>query len=209
VRVCCLADLHGRLPPEVPECDLLLLAGDLCPDGIGASERFLVDELAPWLARQPAGEVAAVAGNHDQVAVDRPELLRALPGWRYLEHETELLAGAVVAASPWSLEFGAWPLQTDEEHLALLWDEFPDDARIVLVHGPPFGHCDVTRRGDHGGSRSLLDRLLDLEHLELVCTGHIHEAHGSSQLPTGALVVNASYVDVRFEPANAPVVVDL
>jgi len=209
VRVCCLADLHGHVPPDVPACDLLLLAGDLCPDGLAESERFLVDELAPWLARQPAGEVAAVAGNHDRIAVERPDVLRSLPGWRYLEHETELLAGAVVAASPWSLEFGAWPLQAGEERLALLWGELPDDARIVLVHGPPYGHCDRTLRGDHGGSRSLLDRLLELRGLELVCTGHIHEGHGRSRLPTGALVVNASYVDVRFAPAHAPVLVEI
>jgi Icc-related predicted phosphoesterase len=42
----------------------------------------------------------------------------------------------------------------------------------------------------------------------LVICGHIHEAHGRARL-AGSEVVNASLLNERYEPAFAPVVIDL
>jgi Icc-related predicted phosphoesterase len=209
VRVCCIADLHGHVPADVPPCNLLLIAGDLGPDDPGEGEVWLRDEFAPWLERQPAAEVAAIAGNHDFVAAERPALLRGLGTWHYLENEAAVIAGLRIAGSGWSLSFGNWPLQAEEEELDDIWRAIPDETEVVLVHGPPYGHCDLTVRGVHGGSRTLLRRLLDLPKLRLVCTGHIHEAYGRAVLPNGALVVNASLVDVRLRLVNEPIVVEL
>jgi Icc-related predicted phosphoesterase len=209
MRVCCIADLHGHVPADVPPCDLLLIAGDLGPDDAREGEAWLNDQFVPWLARQPAAEIVAIAGNHDYVAVERPQLLRALSLWRYLENETATLAGLGIAGSAWSVPFGTWPLQASEEELGALWQAIPDETEVVLVHGPPYGYCDLTVRGVHGGSRTLLRRLLDLPRLKLVCTGHIHEGYGRTTLPTGALVVNASLVDVHLQLVNEPIVVDL
>jgi len=209
MRVCCIADLHGHVPADVQPCDLLLIAGDLGPDDPRAGEAWLHDQLVPWLERQPAAEIAAIAGNHDYVAAERPWLLRELGIWRYLENEAAILAGLRAAASGWSLTFGNWPLQATEEELDELWRAIPDETELVLVHGPPYGYCDLTARGIHGGSRTLLRRLLELPRLRLVCTGHIHEAYGRAVLPNGALVVNASIVDVGLRLVNAPIVVEL
>jgi Icc-related predicted phosphoesterase len=209
MRVCCIADLHGHVPADVPPCDLLLIAGDLGPDDPAAGEAWLRDQFVPWLERQPAAEIAAIAGNHDYLAAERPWLLRELGLWRYLENEAATLAGLRVAGSGWSLTFGNWPLQAAEEELDALWHTIPDETELVLVHGPPYGYCDLTTRGAHGGSRTLLRRLLELPQLRLVCTGHIHEAYGRAVLPSGALVVNASIVDVGLRLVNAPIVVEL
>ena len=209
MRVCCIADLHGHVPADVPPCDLLLIAGDLGPDDPRDGAAWLDRHFVPWLERQPAAEVVAVAGNHDYVALRRPELLRELRAWRYLENESATVAGLRVAGSAWSLTFGIWPLQGPEEELEAIWQTIPDETEVVLVHGPPYGYCDVTARGAHGGSKSLLERLLALPRLKLVCTGHIHESHGQARLPTGALVVNASLVDVGLRLVNAPILVEL
>jgi Icc-related predicted phosphoesterase len=207
--VCCIADLHGHVPADVPPCDLLLIAGDLGPDDPREGAVWLEQELVPWLERQPAAEVAAVAGNHDHVAVAHPELMRGLDSWRYLENEPVTIAGLRVAGSAWSLPFGVWPLQAPEEELDELWRSIPDETEVVLVHGPPHGYCDLTARGAHGGSRTLVRRLLELPQLKLVCTGHIHEGYGQAVLPTGALVVNASLVDIGLRLVNPPILVEL
>ena len=78
VRVAVTADWHGYTPPEHPECDLMVVAGDL-----GLSEKFGVRGLSAeeWLRSAPF-PVVAVAGNHDFDV----EAIRALP-WVYLEDE--------------------------------------------------------------------------------------------------------------------------
>lgn len=51
MRIAATSDLHGHLP-EVPDCDLLLIAGDICPleDGsIRVQGRWLDTELLGWL----------------------------------------------------------------------------------------------------------------------------------------------------------------
>ena len=64
--VVAVSDLHGLLPP-VPACDLLLLAGDLCPllDHRPAAQAHWLDtDFRRWLRGVHARQVVFVAGNH-------------------------------------------------------------------------------------------------------------------------------------------------
>jgi Icc-related predicted phosphoesterase len=209
MRVCCIGDFHGKLPPPVPPCDLLLVAGDIGPDEPEAAHDWLRSVLTPWLEAQPAGAIVSVAGNHDLLAAADADAFRNAAPWAYLDNESTQIDGVRVAGSAWSLPFGSWPFMADEDVLDVIWRSIPDDTGIVLVHGPPYGCCDATARGVRGGSRSLLRRLTELPDLKLVCCGHIHEAYGQDTLWTGAAVVNASLVDLRVELAHEPVLVDL
>lgn len=206
MRICCIADLDGRIPPDVPTCDLLLVAGDLGPDYFAGP--FLQGPFTEWLVRQPATEIVGIAGNHDFIALRYPQLLRELP-WTYLEDETAEVGGVKIAGSPWTPWFGRWAFMTDERELERMRARVPEDTEIVLSHGPPHGYADQTVAGVHAGSTSLTRRLDELPELKLVCCGHIHEAYGTAALPGGALVVNASLLNERYELVNAPVVVEL
>ena len=79
MRVCCVSDLHGHFP-DVPEADLLLLAGDYAPACKHRPVFFYRDGLGPWV-KAAAGRmpVVAVAGNHDVLFERRPGLVPALP----------------------------------------------------------------------------------------------------------------------------------
>jgi 3',5'-cyclic AMP phosphodiesterase CpdA len=62
VRIVAVSDLHGFLP-EIPACDLLIVAGDVCPDRFGPfmaahdpyqQQAWFDRKVRPWLAEAPA-----------------------------------------------------------------------------------------------------------------------------------------------------------
>ncbi len=204
-RVALVSDLHGRLP-EVAPCDVLVVAGDVTPLALlhePERQRVWLDaELRPWLERQEAGEILAVAGNCDIAFSEDPPLPRSLP-WRYLEDEAAAVAGIAVFGSPLALPFGPWPFMEPEERLAEVWRTIPDETELLVVHGPPHGLGDLTRTGTHAGSPSLRARLAELPRLRIVVFGHIHEARGRGAAD-GVEWVNAAAPD-----GEPPVLLDL
>jgi hypothetical protein len=73
VRIVAVSDLHGFLP-EIPACDLLIVAGDVCPDRFGPfmavhdpyqQQAWFDRKVRPWLAEAPATHKLLTWGNHD------------------------------------------------------------------------------------------------------------------------------------------------
>ena len=206
MRVVALADLHGFLPASLPECDLLLIAGDLTPLTAERSDdarRWIDASLRRWLSRAPAGAIAAVAGNHDFVARTEPELLRSLP-WTYLEDEPAVVTGVTIWGSPWALPCGDWVWTAPESALEPVYARIPADVEIVLSHGPAHGCGDLTSGRVHAGSVALRRRLDELPRLGLVVSGHIHEARGTGRAESGWRWANAAQVTMRYEPSHEP-----
>ena len=78
MRIAALSDLHGYLP-TVPQCDLLIVAGDVCVDQIGKShaavahdqqERWFDRYVRPWFGKAPAVHKVMTWGNHDWCGED-------------------------------------------------------------------------------------------------------------------------------------------
>lgn len=191
------SDLHGYLP-QLPPCDLLLLGGDLCPDGTPQLQAEWLDTtFRSWLKQQPAKHIVAVAGNHDFVFQERPDLIPQLP-WIYLQDSGTELLGLKIWGSPWQPVFFDWAFNLTEPGLAEKWKLIPADTDILLLHGPPHGLGDRTKRGDHTGSPSLVTRIEEVQPKLVIC-GHIHEARGEYQLGPSR-IVNVSQLDLRYEP---------
>src|SRR3954452_22943471 len=97
------SDLHGHLP-DVPECDLLLLAGDLCPvadHSIPTQAQFPAGPFKDWLASVPARQIVGIAGNHDFIFERDADLVpRNLP-WTYLQDAGAAFGGFNVFGTPW------------------------------------------------------------------------------------------------------------
>jgi Icc-related predicted phosphoesterase len=217
MRVCCISDLHGQVPDDVPKCDLLLIAGDISAHTREDNELFLRRAFPKWLERQPALAIVGIAGNHDFVAQQWPSVFRSLP-WTYLDNrEVELdvvrQAGKPkplkVWGSAWTPWFGPWAFMADDDQLADLWAQIPDDTDILLTHGPPSGFLDHTYDGRSAGSHSLRERVLELPSLKLHAFGHLHESHGSERTDTGTWMVNGSLMNDTYELVNRPIVIDL
>src|SRR5437764_537555 len=59
LKVLAISDLHGFLPENLPPCDLLLIAGDLCPlrdHSPLAQANWLATTFRAWLDQQQARE---------------------------------------------------------------------------------------------------------------------------------------------------------
>ncbi len=208
------ADLHGHLP-EIPECDLLLIAGDVCPvtnHGIGFQRSWLENQFPGWIAgsRCRAERVVWIAGNHD-LALELGGPGRRLRGTAtYLQDQAVEIGDLTIYGSPWSQIIGEWAFSLPEEDrgaeagpdLRTAYAAIPEAADIVLVHGPPAGYGDRTHDGRRVGSPSLLARLEQVRP-RLCVFGHIHEAYGRWE-HQGITLANTSHVDQGYEPVNPP-----
>lgn len=210
-------ELHEAL--TIPPCDVLVHTGDFTNDG--EPDRIAV--FARWCARvlaeRPVRHLVVVAGNHD-LCFDRRRR-ESLDGMRqasidalaaagaiYLEDEEHVLEGLRIWGSPWTPRFYDWAFQIDDdEHDQAVWAKVPEGIDVLLTHGPPYGILDRTYDGRPAGSPALHARVAQVRP-KLHAFGHIHEGYGI-QLKDGTLFVNGSTCNSRYEPVNAPIVIEL
>lgn len=211
LRIVCISDLHGHLPRNVPDCDLLLLGGDYCPmKNIMQQRQWLATKFSKWLdrLRSRGVKVVGVAGNHDFLF--EPTTAHLVPDmdWVYLQDSGIEAFGLKIWGSPWQPRYRNWAFNLDEPELAHKWSLIPDDIDVLLLHGPPHLHGDYTPWGEvHTGSPSLLARIKEISP-KLVAYGHIHSGYGRYTVGD-SLLVNAAYVDEEYRPANDFQVVQL
>ena len=71
MKVCGISDLHGNLINNIPECDVLCIAGDIIPLQIQrkyfASIKWWLKDFCNWVKELPCKKVIFTAGNHDIV----------------------------------------------------------------------------------------------------------------------------------------------
>jgi predicted phosphohydrolase len=205
MRLVLLSDTHNlHAALAVPEGDLLIHAGDLSM--MGSLED--VEAFDAWLAGLPHPHKIVIAGNHDFCFERAPgeaeaRLTRAV----YLRDSGLTLGGLRFWGSPWQPWFFDWAfnLQRGPE-IRAKWDLIPADTDVLITHGPPAGHGDLTTRGDHAGCADLLDAIRRVRP-RLHVFGHIHEGYGQTS-EGETLCVNASNCDVDYQPVNPPIVLD-
>lgn len=195
MKIFAVSDLHGHLP-EIPPCDLLLLAGDFCADR--GDLDWYENEFRRWVRDIPACGVAAVAGNHDILFERLPTYPRSFK-WTYLNRQAVTLCGLSIYGDPFTPGFGDdWAFRQDEDNFTV-----PSSLDILLLHGPPYGHCD----GDYLGSPSLTKEIRKKQPKVVIC-GHIHEGFGVSQIGR-TKVYNVSLCDRMYRPVNGVTEIDI
>lgn len=205
LRLVIVSDTHGFHDAALPDGDVLIHAGDGC-------KRGTIDEAKAWLdalRRQPHPHKLVIAGNHDRCFEATPELARPLThGLTYLQDDETTIAGLRFWGAPWQPWFLSWAfnLQRGAE-IAQKWALIPADTDVLITHGPPHGILDRTYDGRPVGCealRQVVDRIAPRVHV----FGHIHEAYGT-HVEGRTLFVNASICTLRYQPDQAPIVVDL
>ncbi|WP_372790451.1 metallophosphoesterase [Paraconexibacter sp.] len=211
MRIAAIADLHGHLPP-IPECDVLVIGGDVTPAHDHALEHqatWLDTTFRAWLASAPTDHVVGIAGNHDFVFERAPETVPTDLPWTYLNDEAATVSGLRFWGSPWTPWFFDWAFNApkgdvEERFLRERYATVPADTDIFLTHGPPAGFGDHTSSGMDVGSRAALEVVRSVQP-RLAIFGHIHEGRG--RWTDGATTLaNVAAVDLQYALVDEPFV---
>ncbi len=195
-------NLHSQV--KVPEGDVLIHAGDISM--LGHLEDIAAFDA--WLAGLPHPHKVVIAGNHDFCFERQPAEAEALlKHAHYLRDSSLTLNGLRLYGSPWQPWFFDWAFNLKRgPEIRAKWDLIPAGIDILITHGPPAGHGDLTLQGDRAGCVDLLDAVRRVRP-RLHVFGHIHEGYGQTQEgPT--VCVNACNCNPAYVIANPPVVLD-
>lgn len=220
--ICATSDLHGYLP-EIPDCNVLVIAGDI---GLGQrldSEHWRVEaawwerKFRPWLMElmDRSIVVLGVAGNHDFICEDAGgrAYMGTLP-WIYLQDESVTLGGVKFHGTPWQSWYSGWAFNAPEvdpgeEFLREKFALIPDDCDVLIAHSPPMGfHDRVGHR--HTGSSALNRRIHEVAPT-LAVYGHVHHGYGVEQVE-GVTLANVSHTSVikgDYVPDNPPILFEI
>lgn len=215
-RICMISDTHEQhREVEIPECDVLLHAGDITMIGDYAWLKDFDDWIGELQEAETIKEAVIIPGNHDltfenntEVALSHMSNVDAtlICDTAYVGTDPENLL--TVWGVPWQLRFYDWGFNCNEEALSrYLREGCPDKIDILMTHGPPIGVRDWNRDGSPCGSQAVYDFIMDYQPKLVVC-GHIHGAYGLA-LVGNTLVVNASTCDEDYNPTHEPVVIDI
>ena len=110
--------------------------------------------------------------------------------------------------SPWQPYFHNWAfnLPRGGTELMLKWEFIPDCIDILITHGPPQGHLDISgppyNEGDLGCE--LLRVKVDKQPPKIHVFGHIHGGYGY-KFHNGTHFINASVLNERYDQVNNPI----
>ena len=168
-----------------------------------------------WFEAQNYKHKIFIAGNHDRMFENHPLESNTIVNKydvTYLQDDEHLIDGVKLYGTPWQPEFCNWAFNLPRRGDALMakWGAIPKDTDILITHGPPQGHLDISGPPHNEGNlgcellRERIDTIQPLIH----CFGHIHGSAGY-KFDGNTHYFNASVLDERYEYRNKPMTIDL
>lgn len=217
MKICCIADMHGNLNFSIEPCDLLVIAGDICPATtfpfLSAMQQanWLGVEFRYWLGGQPCKECVAIAGNHDWIWDQMPASVPKLnANFHYLCDEAGELLGLKLYGTPQQPIFNHWAFNREPEQLERYYAEIPEGLDILISHCAPFKIMDKVERENfskHAGSKELKRRIQAVRP-RYVIYGHMHGCYGVEE-KDGITYVNCSLLDESYKMTKEPIYLEI
>ena len=210
MQVVCISDTHMRHERlTIPQCDLLIHAGDMTRRG----QLLEAETFVRWMSEQPARHKVLVAGNHDKCCERQRDRFAALlegTDLIYLEDSEVELEGLRIWGSPVTPTFRNMAFNRDPgPDIRKHWDAIPSGIDILVTHGPPRSILDRMILGRNVGCVELLERVRRVEP-KLHVFGHIHEARGHASFPgLTTRFVNAANARLLPVGQRGPTIIDL
>jgi len=226
IKFVCISDTHTKTYGlKIPDGDVLIHAGDFTYTGTPKE----VEDFSKFLKSCPHPHKIVIAGNHDLTFDEKnyEDLRKRFHNYNkevydpvktkamvqncctYLEDSSTTVYGYKIYGSPWTPVFFDWGFNLSRGPAILeKWKMIPDDADIVITHGPPYKILDKTTDGVDAGCeelrKELLNRVKPLYHI----FGHIHETYGIEKVDNTTFV-NASTCTYAYKATNSPIVFEL
>jgi Icc-related predicted phosphoesterase len=214
MKVHCISDTHNKHEEiDLPGGDLLIHSGDIMSsDNPSELLQFLM-----WLESQLYTTKLFIAGNHDHLLEQNPELiekiLKLFPSIIYLQDSEVTIDHIKFYGAPWiptnHLGKAFSYLRTDHTSADSHWAKIPDDTDVLITHGPAYNKLDKIMRPIRKdqtklnlGCPELGERIKDVNPQLHIC-GHIHSSQGILDVsePT-TTYINAASLGEDYQYSN-------
>lgn len=210
MKICFISDTHGNRVKDLPEADVICHTGDYSARG----DEYDLKQFLKWFSALSQYKARIfIAGNHDIFAEEFPDVQESMipETITYLRDSSIIIDGMKFYGTPWQPIFLNWAFNLSEEELVKKWDIIPLDTDILLTHTPPHNILDFSpgwrgKPGEHCGSKSLLNKILDVNPI-VNAFGHIHEGYGEISLYNNITFVNSSLLNGRYQLVNDPIII--
>ena len=208
---------HNELNGQLPGGDLLIHSGDIMNSGYKKQE---IHDFCKWFdGIDNYDHKIFIAGNHDRMFEDTPrkamEIVNSYKSIDYLQDDWIEVGNdesmAKIYGSPWQPWFHDWAFNLPKGGPGLYskWEAIPKDTDILITHGPPQDHLDISGppyNEPHLGC-ALLREKVDNQPPKIHVFGHIHGGYGY-KFHNGTHFINASVLNERYEQVNKPLTID-
>lgn len=216
MKIVAISDTHTKWKGlKIPECDILISAGDYSFCG----EKHIVKNFHEWLNAQDANHIISVQGNHEtwvekNFQEAKEMALKVCPAVHFMDEGLVEIEGIKIwcsAVTPWFHDW-AWNVHRGAP-IKKHWDRIPDGIDVLVTHGPPHGildevlYSDGSSSGRFVGCEELLEAIKRVKP-QVHIFGHIHCGYGEKHVD-GTSFYNAAVCDELYMPSNAPHIIEL
>jgi Icc-related predicted phosphoesterase len=217
MKIAAMSDLHG-FQPDVPDADLVIIAGDICPDsirGLSAAKEpalqgaWFDSTMRPWI-KSLNRPTLITWGNHD--FCDKYVRREGYLNHRIVVDHMVKACGLYVFLTPWSNRFMNWAWMKSPEDLGDVYRKIPSMTDVIVSHQPPWGCGDLypnlqTGEMEHIGSKELLSVIAAVRPQLVIC-GHLHGGYGRYQYQE-IPIYNVSVVNDAYQLVHPVTVIDV
>jgi Icc-related predicted phosphoesterase len=215
-KICAMSDIHGHLPENIEECDIVCIAGDIMPLEIqrNVTESFMwfKEIFFPWINDLPCEKVFWIGGNHDfwlswtdTKAVNRFTRENCYDKLVYLNNTLVEYDNLRSYGCPQVENLEGWAFYTEDGHE---FNAIPQ-CDILLTHMPPkienLGY--IPKYGDLGSEE--LKHIADSHKIKLWFCGHMHDGNHEIVEYNGCKLKNVAIKNDLYEVANPITYIDL
>lgn len=231
IKVVAFSDNHGYLPKpiqEIPECDLVVIAGDIfplaCQTDVLKSISWFSGKFMPWAKSLPCEKVIFIGGNHDfalqsllqgclSVSSSRsPSEVLNILAWEN-NHEKKVVflhdnliefRGKRIYGTPWVPALPKWAFYKSSEELVERFSQIPKKLDLLITHTPVPGPSGTVLETNYNymkdfGCKELLEAICSRQIKRHVC-GHVHSGMHSDTETSTCITNNVSLLDESYRP---------